>query len=147
MSPEEQLIVVTALEETLADTSSDVRKQALHCLVALGLDGLGRIIDAIDDAKTLPACRLEAVQALGSAFSEGKVDKKAVVRMAIKALEDCLTREDDTLVEAAVDALGDIGTEAISAKPKLLALMDGKRNHHRIRVKCAAALLNISPVH
>ncbi|HYG78573.1 MAG TPA: hypothetical protein VEK08_26475 [Planctomycetota bacterium] len=147
MTPEEQLQVVDAVAETLKDSSPEVRKEAFHCLVGLGLDGLGRIIDVIDDSSTSLECKREAVQAIGGAFSEGKVDKTKMVKVAIKALEDCLEKENDSLTEAAIEALGDIGTQAISSKPKLLALLNAKKDNNRICVKIGSALLNISPIH
>lgn len=147
MTPEEQLEVVETLAATLKDPSSEVRKDAFHCLIGFGLDGLARIIDVLDDSVSTVACKIEAVNAIGTAFSEGKVDKSRMVKVAIKALEDCLGRENDELCEAAIGALGQIGTEAISSKPKLLALMNSKKNNNKICVKVAAALLKISPIH
>ena len=146
MSPEEQLQVIEALAGTIKGSTADVRKEAFHCLIELGLDGLSRIIDVVDDPDATDECRKEAVEALGTAFSQGKVDKTGMIRHAIRALESCLTK-DPTVCEAAVVAIGDIGTEAISAKPKLLALLDGKKDNSRICVKTAAALLKVSPVH
>lgn len=146
MTPEEQLRVIEVVAAALKDASADVRKEALHCLVGLGTDGLGRIVDVIDDAATTPECRAEAVRALGNAFAEGRVDKSGMIKTAIHALETCLARDDKALAEAAVDALGDIGTLAIAAKPKLLALLDGTQDN-RLRVKATAALLKVSPVH
>jgi hypothetical protein len=147
MTPEEQLEVVEALSLTLKDSSAEVRKDAFRCLIAFGLDGLARIIDVLDDSVSSLECKVDAVSAIGSAFSEGKVDKSRMVRVAIKALEDCLGRENDVLCEAAIGALGLIGTEAISSKGKLLALMNSKKDNSRICVKVAAALLKISPIH
>ena len=147
MSPEEQLQVVEAVAETLKDSSPDVRKEAFHCLVSLGLDGLGRMIDVIDDQSTSLECKCEALQAIGGAFAEGKVDKTKMVKVAIKALEDCLDKENDSLSEAAVVALGEIGTQAITTKPKLLALLSSKKENNRLCVKISSALLHISPIH
>jgi HEAT repeat protein len=147
MTPEEQLQVVETLAETLKDNSSEVRKEAFRCLVGFGVDGLGRIIDVIDDNVTSLECKREALLALGSAFAEGRVDKTKQVRMAIKALEDCLGKENDVLAEAAIDALGEIGTQAITSKEKLLALMNSKKDNNRICVKVASSLLKISPIH
>lgn len=147
MSPEEQLQVVDAVAETLKDGSTEVRKEAFRCLVGLGLDGLGRIIDVIDDQTTSLECKREAVQAIGGAFAEGKVDKSKMAKVAIKALEECLDKENDLLCEAAIEALGDIGTQAITTKPKLLALLNTKKDNNRICVKIGSALLNISPIH
>jgi len=147
MTQEEQLQVVDAVADTLKDTSPEVRKEAFHCLVGLGLDGLGRIIDVIDDQSTALDCKREAVQAIGHAFSEGKVDKSKMVKVAIKALEDCLEKENDALSEAAIMALGLIGPQAIGSKPKLLALLTSKKDNNRICVKIGSALLNISPIH
>jgi len=87
------------------------------------------------------------VQAIGHAFSEGKVDKSKMVKVAIKALEDCLEKENDALSEAAIMALGLIGPQAIGSKPKLLALLTSKKDNNRICVKIGSALLNISPIH
>src|SRR5690242_6523641 len=123
MTPEEQLEVVETLATTLKDSSAEVRKEAFRCLIGFGLDGLARIIDVLDDSVSSLDCKIEAVNAIGSAFSEGKVDKSRMVKVAIKALEDCVGRENDTLCEAAIGSLGLIGTEAIGSKPKLLALM------------------------
>ncbi len=144
MLAEEQLQVIDALTPSLTDASQDVRREALHCMVGFGLDGLGRIIDALDDANSSSACKCDAVHAIGYAFSEGKVDKSGIVKVAIKALENCLAKED--LCSAAVDALGEIGPQAVGAKSKLLALMDGKKGQNRICVKIGAALLKISPI-
>ena len=147
MTPEEQLEVVETLAITLKDSSPEVRKEAFRCLVGYGLDGLARIIDVLDDSVTSLECKIEAVNAIGSAFSEGKVDKSRMVKVAIKALEDCLDRENDLLCEAAIGALGLIGTEAISSKSKFLALLTSKKDNNRICVRVAAALLKISPIH
>ena len=147
MSPEEQLQVVDAVAETLKDSSPEVRKEAFHCLVSLGLDGLARIIDVIDDQNTGLECKCEAVQAIGGAFSEGKVDKSKMVKVAIKALEECLDKENDLLCEAAIGALGEIGPQAINTKPKLLTLLGTKKTNNRICVKIGSALLAISPIH
>ncbi len=146
MTPEEQLLVVEAVAETLKDTAPDVRKEAFRCLIGLGLDGLGRIIDVIDDASTTLDCKREAVQAIGNAFGEGKVDKSKMVKVAIKALETCLDREDDALCEAAIEAFGEIGTQAIGSKARMLALLNTKKANHRICVKIGSALLKISPM-
>ena len=147
MTPEEQLEVVETLAITLKDSSPEVRKEAFRCLIGFGLDGLARIVDVLDDSVTSLECKIEAVNAIGSAFSEGKVDKSRMVKVAIKALEDCLDRENDLLCEAAIGALGLIGTEAISSKSKLLALLTSKKDNNRICVRVAAALLKISPIH
>ena len=146
MSPEEQLQVADTLALTLKDGSSEVRKEALSCLIALGLDGLSRIIDVIDDTSAPTETRKEAVEALGSAFSEGRVDKTGMIREAIVALEKCL-KNDNPLCEAAVTALGEIGTQAISTKPRIMALLNESKDINRICVKSASALLKISPVH
>jgi HEAT repeat protein len=146
MTPEEQLQVVDTLVETLKNDSSEVRKEAFRCLIGFGLDGLARIIDVIDDNVTALECKREAVSALGNAFAEGRVDKTKQVRIAIKALEDCLGKENDILAEAAIDALGEIGTQAITSKDRLLSLMNAKKENHKICVKIAAALLKISPI-
>ena len=50
MFAEEQLQVIDALTPSLTDHSQEVRKEALHCMVGFGLDGLGRIIDVLEDA-------------------------------------------------------------------------------------------------
>ncbi|HEY3321479.1 MAG TPA: hypothetical protein VGP72_13490 [Planctomycetota bacterium] len=147
MTPEEQLLVVDAVAETLKDSSPEVRKEAFRCLIGLGLDGLGKMIDVIEDSATTPECKCEAVQAIGNAFSEGKVDKSKMVKVALKALEECMGKENDNLCEAAVEALGDIGTQAIDSKPKLLALLETKKNNNRICVKIGSAMLKISPIH
>lgn len=144
MLPEEQLLVIDALTPSLTDKSEDVRKEALHCLVGFGLDGLGRIIDVLEDPASDNACKRDAVHAIGYAFSEGKVDKSGIVKGAIKALESCLAKED--LCAAAVDALGEIGPQAVTAKPKLLAVLDGKKGNNSVCVKIGAALLKISPI-
>ena len=144
MLQEEQLRVIEALTPALTDKNEDVRRQALHCLIAFGPDGLGRLVDVIDDANAGDASKNDAVQALGNAFSEGKVEKSGIVKTAIKALEKCLEKE--ALCAAAVVALGEIGPQAVSAKPKLLALLDGKIGQNALCVKIGAALLNISPI-
>ena len=145
MTPEEQLQVVDAMAETLKDGSAEVRKEAFHCLVGLGLDGLARIIDVVNESDSLER-KIEAVQALGLAFGEGKVDKSGMIKTAIKSLEECLEKENDALAEAAINALGEIGTQAIFSKPKLLALLNRKKDNNRICVKLGSALLKISPV-
>src|ERR1700710_417481 len=107
MLAEEQLLVIDALTPSLTDASQDVRKEALHCMIGFGLDGLGRIIDVLEDPTCDNACKRDAVHAIGYAFSEGKVDKSGIVKVAMKALEGCLTNSE--LCAAAVDALGEIG--------------------------------------
>lgn len=146
MSPEEQLTLVEAISTTLKDPSSEVRKEAMHCLLGLGLDGLGHIIDAVDDSTTALQCKIEAVEAIGRAFSEGKVDRTRMVKSAVSALEACLGRENEALAEAAIIALGEIGPQAINSKPKLLKLLEEKRENNRIRVKIGLAMLKISPI-
>ncbi len=103
MLPEEQLLVIDALTPSLTDKSEDVRREAAHCLVGFGLDGLGRIIDVLEDSNCEPACKRDAVNAIGYAFSDGKVDKGGIVKGAIKALER-LPREGGFGAAAAVDA-------------------------------------------
>jgi hypothetical protein len=147
MTPEEQLQLIDAVAETISDPSPEVRKEAFHCLLGLGLDGLARIVDIIDDQQIRLESKLEAVQALGVAFQEGRVDKTGVIKAAIRALEDCLGRENDALAEAAIQSLGEIGTQAILSKGKLLALLTSKKDNHRICVKVGSALLKISPLH
>jgi HEAT repeat protein len=147
MRPEEQLQVIEVLAQSISDSAPEVRRQAFACLVGFGMDGLDRIIDVIDNEKTSRDCRRDAVHALGGAFSEGKVDKAPMIKLAITALEECLANPDGELCEAAVDALGDIGPPAIAAKSKLLALLDGKKGQNKLCVKIAAALLKVSPVH
>lgn len=144
MLQEEQLRVIDALTPALTDNSDEVRKQALHCMIGFGPDGLGRLVDVTDDAAASTACKNDAVHAIGYAFSEGKVEKSGIVRSAIKALEKCLEKEE--LCAAAVDALGEVGPQAVSAKPKLLAMLDGKQGQNMICVKIGAALLKISPI-
>jgi hypothetical protein len=144
MLAEEQLLVIDALTPSLTDASQDVRKEALHCMIGFGLDGLGRIIDVLEDPTCDNACKCDAVHAVGYAFSEGKVDKSGIVKVAMKALENCLPKEE--LCSAAVDALGEIGPQAVGAKSKLLALLDGKKGKNLLCVKIGAALLKISPI-
>lgn len=144
MLAEEQLLVIDALTPSLTDKAHEVRTEALRCLIGFGLDGLGRIIDVLEDPNCDSACKNDAVHAIGYAFSEGKVDKSGTVKMALKALENALAKED--LCAAAVDALGEIGPQAITAKSKLLALIDGKKGQNLICVKIGAALLKISPI-
>ncbi|HLX60585.1 MAG TPA: hypothetical protein VKX17_04820 [Planctomycetota bacterium] len=144
MLPEEQLQVIDALTPSLTDKDENVRREALHCMVGFGLDGLGRIIDVLEDANSDNACKSDAVGAIGLAFSEGKVDKSGIVKDAIKALEKCLPKPE--LCAAAVDAFGEIGPQAVSAKSKLLALLDGKKGQNMLCVKIGAALLKISPI-
>lgn len=144
MLPEEQLQVIDALTPSLTDKNDDVRREALHCLVGFGLDGLCRIIDVLEDPNSDNACKGDAVRAIGYAFSEGKVDKGGIVKLAIKALENCLPKPE--LCSAAVDALGEIGPQAVSAKPKLLALLDGKKGQNLLCVRIGSALLKISPI-
>lgn len=147
MTPEEQLQLVLAINEALKDPASEVRKEALHCLLGLGLDGLGHIIDAVDDSATSLQCKIEAVEAIGRAFSEGKVDRSRMVKSAVQVLESCLERENDALAEAAIVALGEIGPQAINSKGKLLKLLDAKKDNNRIRVRIGQAVLKISPIH
>jgi HEAT repeat protein len=144
MRAEEQLQVIEALTPALTDASDDIRKQALHCLVGFGPDGLGRIVDVLDDEKASIQAKCDAAHAIGAAFSEGKVDKSGIVKVAFKALEKALESAD--LCESAVTALGAIGPAAVLAKPKLLALLDGKRGNNALCVKIGAALLAISPI-
>ncbi|MEI6232582.1 MAG: hypothetical protein WCT04_05995 [Planctomycetota bacterium] len=144
MLAEEQLLVIDALTPSLTDKAQDVRNEALHCMIGFGLDGLGRIIDVLEDPACDSACKNDAVRAIGYAFSEGKVDKSGIVKVVIKALETCLTKDD--LCSAAVDALGEIGPQAVAAKSKLLAMLDGKKGKNLICVKIGAALLKISPI-
>ncbi|MCY3017922.1 MAG: hypothetical protein NTW87_02670 [Planctomycetota bacterium] len=146
MSPEEQLQVVDAITETLKDASADVRKEAFHCLIGLGLDGLARIVDVVNEPSNSLDCKLQAVQALGQAFSEGKVFKSGIVKEAIKVLEECLEKDNDQLCEAATEALGEIGPQAIVCKPKLLDLLTTKKGNNRICVRVGTALLKISPL-
>jgi HEAT repeat protein len=147
MTPEEQLQVVDAMAETLKDSSPEVRKEGFHCLVGLGLDGLARIVDVIDEPESTLQCKTEAVRALGQAFSEGKVDKSGMIKVAVKVLEDCLAKESEELREAAIEALGEIGPQAISAKDKLLELLTTKKGNNRVCVRVGTALLKISPLH
>ena len=147
MTPEEQLQVVEAIAETLKDASADLRKDAFHCLIGLGLDGLARIVDVVNEPENSLDCKLQAVQAIGQAFSEGKVDKSRIVKEAIKVLEDCLDKDNDQLCEVAIEALGEIGPQAINTKGKLLALLTSKKGNNRICVRVGTALLKISPVH
>lgn len=147
MTPEEQLQLVDAINDTLKDPSAEVRKEALHCLLGLGIDGLGRIIDAVDDNDTSLQCKIEAVEAIGRAFSEGKVDRTRMVKSAVSVLESCLERENDPLIEAAIISLGEIGPQAINSKGKLLKLLDAKKDRNRIRVQIGLAMLKISPIH
>ncbi len=144
MLPEEQLLVIDALTPSLTDKSADVRKDALRCMIGFGLDGLGRIIDVLEDPACDSACKCDAVHAIGYAFSEGKVGKSGIVKVAMKALENCLTKED--LCSAAVVALGEIGPQAVAAKKNLLAMLDGKKGNNLLCVKIGAALLKISPI-
>ncbi|MGD0091844.1 MAG: hypothetical protein ABSE73_18170 [Planctomycetota bacterium] len=147
MTPEEQLQVVDAMAETLQDSSAEVRRQAFHCLIGLGLDGLARIVDVINEQTNSQDCKLQAVQALGQAFGEGKVDKTGIIKEAIKVLEVAIGAENEQLCEAAVEALGEIGTQAIFVKPKLLALLTSKKGNNRLCAKVGTALLKISPPH
>lgn len=146
MTPEEQLQVVDAMAETLKDASAEVRKEAFHCLIGLGLDGLARIVDVINEPGTAMDCKLQAVQAMGQAFGEGKVDKTGMIKEAIKVLEQCLESDNDQLIEAAAEALGEIGTQAIFSKAKLMNLLTTKKGNNRICVKVGTALLKISPM-
>jgi HEAT repeat protein len=147
MTPEEQLQVVDAMAETLKDSSADVRREGFRCLVGLGLDGLSRIVDVVNEPDNRQECKLEAVQALGMAFGEGKVDRTKMTKEAIKVLQDCLANENEQLCEAAVVALGEIGSAAINGKPKLLELLTAKKGNNRLCAKVGTALLKISPLH
>lgn len=147
MTPEEQLQVVDAMGETLRDSSADVRREGFRCLIGLGLDGLARIVDVVNDPSTTQECKLEAVQALAQAFGQGKVDKSGMIKEAIKVLEECLGHENEQLCEAAIEALGEIGTQAINSKEKLIALLTSKKGNNRVCVKVGTALLKISPLH
>jgi hypothetical protein len=147
MTPEEQLQLADTLFQTLKDDAQDVRKEALHCLMAIGTDGLGRVIDCVEDDSVALPCKIDAIEAIGRAFSEGKVDRSSMVKSAVGALEKCIDREHDGLCEAAISSLGEIGPQAINAKPHLLKLLDEKKENNRLRVKISHALLRISPVH
>jgi len=144
MLQEEQLRVIEALTPALSDKQEDVRKQALHAMIGYGPDGLGRLVDLIEDSTRDTICKRDAIHAIGYAFSEGKVEKTGIVKSAIKALEKSLEKEE--LRCEAVDALGEIGPQAVSAKPKLFALLDGKQNNNLLCVKISEALLKISPI-
>ena len=117
MLAEEQLQVIDALTPSLTDSSHDVRSEVLRCMVGFGLDGLGRIIDVLEDPTCDNACKNDAVHAIGYAFSEGKVDKSGIVKIAIKALENCLTKE-DLSAPRRLTALGEIGPQTVAAKSK-----------------------------
>jgi len=147
MTPEEQLQLAEAMEETLKDPSAEVRREAFHCLIGLGEDGLARIVDVISEPNNSHDCKLQAVQALGQAFGEGKVDKTGMIKGAIKVLEKAIATDDERLCEAAAEALGEIGTQAIFTKPRLLALLAAKKGNNRLCVKVGTALLKISPPH
>lgn len=144
MLQEEQLRLIEALTPALSDKDEEVRKQALHAMIGYGPDGLGRLVDLIEDAASDVACKRDAIHAMGYAFSEGKVEKSGIIKSAIKALEKCLEKEE--LCGGAVDALGEIGPQAVTAKPKLFALLDGKRGNNLVCVKIGEALLKISPI-
>ena len=62
------------------------------------------------------------------------------VKEAIKVLEDCLDKDNDQLCEAAIEALGEIGPQAINTKGKLLALLASKKGNNRICVRVGTAL-------
>jgi len=147
MTTEEQLQLIDAMEETLKDPAAEVRREAFHCLIGLGLDGLARIVDVINEPNNSHDCKLQAVQALGQAFGEGKVDKTGMIKEAIKVLEQAIATDDERLCEAAAEAIGEIGTQAIFTKPKLLALLTAKKGNNRLCVKVGTALLKISPPH
>ena len=147
MTPEEQLQLVDAMVETLKDPAAEVRREAFQCLIGLGLDGLASIVDVINEPANSHDCKLQAVQALGQAFGEGKVDKTGMIKEAIKVLEQAIATDDERLCEAAAEALGEIGTQAILTKPKLLALLAAKKGNNRLCVKVGTALLKISPLH
>src|SRR4051794_16368826 len=141
MSPEEQLTVMETLTDVAAGHSEEPRRLALICLVGFGNDGIIRIVDLIDNLNADLDSRADAAHALAKAFSEGKVENSATIKSAIAALEGSLARGDSQLCNAAVAALGEIGPQAIGAKPALMELLDAKRGEYHLVVAIAAALL------
>src|SRR4029077_14458717 len=126
---------IAALTELLYDEDSDVRKEAVKALGAIGpdaRDAVSALSEAVRDRND--RVRRVAVISLG---------KAGPTSAGISALEQALSDPEDSVREEAAETLGQWGKVAESAAPSLRAVC--KDAEGRVRVKSATALCKVMP--
>jgi HEAT repeat protein len=121
---------VPALKQAIEDPRKEVG--AVDTFAAMGRDGLPFLSELLGHKNAL--VRLHAAEALQ--WTRGAASATA-------ALTGCLGDESEAVREAAVKALGNIGTPAASAVPQLLAIAANQGNPLSLRTAAVQALQRI----
>jgi HEAT repeat protein len=128
--------VIPLINQALKDGDKETRQLSLQVVAKLGNDSTSLIPQVRDALKDPEVCK-DALAALG------KLGANA--RNAVPAMAECLKSEDETVRDAALKALGDLGINGAAATNEIINLFDKARDF-KTREEGSAYLDKLAPV-